>query len=109
MAWALIAATGINPYLANGLGAVSAISVSFAGNSQITFVYEGSISQAFTRFLVQSAIAFAMTSFIVFLVERNRWSDWAYALIVIGTVPPTTFVISKYWVFRLREESDREL
>lgn len=100
LALSLITYTEINPYLANALGALSALGVSFFGNSHLTFLYRGSVSRAFLKFLAQSGISFALTNIILFGVEKSGWPEWSYAAIVVAIVPPTSFLFAKLWVFR---------
>ena len=100
LAYTLMTFLALNPYFANALGAAAALGISFLGNSQITFLYRGNVSRAFVRFLVQSALSFALTNAVVFVVEQNGWPSWLYAAIVIAVVPPVSFVVAKLWVYR---------
>ena len=100
LAYTLMTVLALNPYVANAFGAGAALGISFHGNSQITFLYRGNVSRAFIRFLAQSALTFALTNVIVFIVEQNDWPGWLYAAIVIAVVPPVSFLVAKLWVYR---------
>lgn len=100
VAYALLSMGTVNPYVCNALGACSAIAFSFFGNANVTFGFKGKQSEAFRRFLAQSALNFVLTSLILLGVEASGRPYWLYVVIVVLTVPPISFAISKLWVFR---------
>lgn len=100
VAYALLSIGTVNPYVCNALGACSAIAFSFFGNANVTFEFGGKHSEAFRRFLAQSALNFVLTSLILLGVESSGRPYWLYVVIVVFTVPPISFAVSKFWVFR---------
>lgn len=100
LAWALIERAEVDGFLANACGAAAAFSVSYLGNARITFASGRSLLGGAFRYLGVTLVSLAMTSAILALVERNGLPTWAYAVIVVVTVPPTTFLLAKFWAFQ---------
>ena len=91
------------PWLANIFAFLTALGVSYLGNSVITFEVEARRAGAFARFALVSAVAFAMNQSIVWaLTGLAAWPYWAALLVVLVVVPPLTFVVSKYWALAER-------
>jgi putative flippase GtrA len=100
VAWVLIEQTAMNGFLANACGAAAAFSVSYLGNARITFASGRGLLDGATRYLVVTLFSLAMTSAILALVERAGLPTYAYALIVVLTVPPATFLLARFWAFQ---------
>ena len=101
IAWAIINLTILNPYVGNLLGACTAFAVSFFGNAGLTFRTERSLWDCAPRYACISLFSFIMTSAILAFVQHEGLPTYAYALLVLAVVPPVTFLLSKFWVFRL--------
>lgn len=99
-AWTLIEQAAMNGFLANGCGAAAAFSVSYLGNARITFASGRGLLGGAAHYLVVTLFSFAMSSAILTLVERAGLPTYAYALIVVVTVPPATFLLAKFWAFQ---------
>ena len=100
LAWALIDQAGMDGLAANACGAAAAFSVSYLGNARITFASARGLLDGARRYLVVTLVSFALSSAILALVERQGWPTWSYALIVVLTVPPATFLLAKFWAFQ---------
>ena len=74
----------------------------FAGNARLTFSYRGAISAAFVRFLALSSVSLIMTTLWMAWVVRSGLPMSLYVLVVILTVPPVTYLLSRFWVFAPR-------
>ncbi len=99
LVWLLIGQGWLNPYFANLLGTCAAFAVSFLGNAGFTFRTNRLMRDCAGRYVFVSAASFVMTSGILALVRHNGWPTYAYVLIVLGTVPPATFLLAKLWAF----------
>jgi putative flippase GtrA len=100
LAWTLIEQAAMNGFLANACGAAAAFSVSYLGNARITFASGRGLLEGATRYLAVTLFSLGMTSAILALVERAGLPTYAYALIVVLTVPPATFLLAKFWAFQ---------
>ena len=98
-AYLLRSGFGADPYFANLIGFLLAFGISFAGNARLTFSYRGAISAAFVRFLALSSVSLVMTTLWMAWVVRNGLPMSLYVLVVILTVPPVTYLLSRFWVF----------
>jgi putative flippase GtrA len=88
---------------ANIVAFVTALGVSYLGNSIFTFRVEARRADAFTRFAVMSAAAFGLNQSIVWaLTGPAHWPYWAALCVVLIVVPPATFVLAKYWALAER-------
>lgn len=99
-AWLLIENTILDPYLCNLCGACAAFAISMLGNWALTFRTNRSLLDCAQRYAVVSIVSFVITTAILLFVRYNSWPFSVYALIVLITVPPTTFVLAKLWAFR---------
>ncbi|HSF13789.1 MAG TPA: GtrA family protein [Erythrobacter sp.] len=97
VAWALIEQAAIDGFLANACGAAAAFSVSYLGNARITFASERGLWDGAVRYLVVTLVSLAMTSGILAFTQYQGLPTYAYALIVVMTVPPATFLLAKFW------------
>lgn len=102
VAWALMELSILEPYVANLTGACAAYFVSFVGNAVFTFGVRQRLPFYAVRYLAVSAASLVLTTLEVALVNRLAWPSYAYAAIVLLTVPPTTFLIAKLWAFAPR-------
>lgn len=100
LAWVLIELAAVDGFLANACGAAAAFSVSYLGNARITFTSGRSLLGGAIRYLGVTLVSLALTSAILAMVEHNGLPTWVYALIVVVTVPPTTFLLAKFWAFQ---------
>ena len=99
VAWLVYDGANWGPIMANLAGASAAFCVSFIGNFRVTFHTDRTMWNCARRYLAVSLLSFAMASLILVWVERADWPTYAYALIVIITIPPTTFLLAKLWAF----------
>ncbi|MCU0948475.1 MAG: GtrA family protein [Porphyrobacter sp.] len=99
IAWLLIEQAGLNGFIANACGAAGAFMVSYLGNARITFASERGLWDSGVRYLVVTLVSLGLSSAILMFTQANGLPTSAYALIVVLTVPPTTFVLAKFWAF----------
>lgn len=100
--WLLINTFALAPHLANLAGAGAAFSISFFGNAAFTFRTREYVRECALRYFIVSLVSLGMTSAILAFVERSGLSFYVYGLIVLVTVPPTTFLLAKLWAFKIR-------
>lgn len=100
VAWWLIAQTAMSGFVANACGAAAAFGVSYLGNARITFLSERGLWEGAARYLAVTLTSLALTSAILALTQVAGWPTYAYALIVVVTVPPATFLLAKFWAFQ---------
>lgn len=100
LAWALIEQGALNGLFANACGAAAAFWVSYLGNARITFPGARGLPGGAIRYLAVTLVSLALSSAILALAESNGLPTYAYALIVVLTVPPTTFLLAKFWAFQ---------
>jgi putative flippase GtrA len=98
----LLALRSFPPQLANVLGFLCAVSVTYCGNRFWTFRGGRTGRASIWRFAVTSLIGFACNATIVSVVSNRRdWGpDWAVAGIAFVT-PMVTFILLRLWVFRM--------
>ena len=102
VAWTLMELSPIDRYLANFAGAALAYVVSFLGNALLTFGVSERLGYYAIRYLFISACSLFLTSVELVGVQRYSLPNYAYAAIVLFTVPPATFLLAKLWVFAPR-------
>jgi putative flippase GtrA len=100
---------GAGPLLAGFLGYLSAVGLSYVGNSRLTFRRPVLHGPQFARFAAISLTGLAINLSLVFigahLLGRPLW----LALVpVVLVVPAVTFLMSKFWAFRHREPTALE-
>jgi putative flippase GtrA len=98
-AWSLMQFSPVEPYLANLVGACLGYGVSFLGNALLTFGVRQRLGFYAVRYLLVSLVSLVLTTIELALVTRLGLSNHAYALVVLLTVPPATFLVAKFWVF----------
>lgn len=99
-AWLLIESLALDPYASNHLGACAAFAISILGNYSLTFPTDRSLLNCARRYALVSLGSLAMTTAVLAFVRHNALPTEAYVLIVLATVPPTTFLLAKFWAFR---------
>lgn len=104
--WLTVAAVvtrgGWAPWLANGIGWLVALSVSFAGHYRLTFRAEQApLWQSARRFFALSALGFLINeSAYVLLLHVGGWRyDVLLACVLVG-VAVLTYWLSSRWAFR---------
>lgn len=100
LAWWLIERAAMGEFAANACGAAAAFGVSYLGNARITFLSERGLWEGAARYLAVTLTSLALTSAILAVTQMAGWPIYAYALIVVLTVPPATFVLAKFWAFQ---------
>lgn len=107
IAYALIEWTSTNAYAANGVGAFCAFWVSFLGNARMTFLYRGSVGPALLRYAMLTLVSFIITTVILYLIQSADLPLYFYILGSVIAIPPITFTLSKFWVFRSDKTTGR--
>lgn len=100
LSWTLIREASWDPYISNLLGTCVAFLISFVGNAFLTFSTNRSLWSCALRYVFVSLSSLVMTSSILAFVENIGLPIYVYVLIVLATVPPTTFFLAKLWAFR---------
>lgn len=90
------------PLPANIIGFCAAFLVSFGGHSYWTFRgHDAAWKTAIARLLIVAVISFLLNNGTLWLlVEKSPLSDSVSIIIAILVVPPLTYLMSKFWVFR---------
>lgn len=100
LAWLLIDHAALNGLAANACGAAVGFAVSYLGNARVTFATQRSLMNGAARYLLVTLASLVLSSAILVLTRRAGLPTYAYALIVVMTVPLATFVLAKFWAFR---------
>lgn len=100
---ALASAQVVHILLANMVGYLAALSVSYIGHQRFTFRVPASAHRHALRLprFIATTVTAAVASEAVLLVahELGGLPSWAALLCAVATVPCITFVGYKYWVF----------
>lgn len=99
VAWLLMEATGIDRFVANFCGAMAAFGVSLLGNARFTFATERSLLRCAGRYVFVTLASLALTSAILAVTTRMGLPTYWYVLSVLVAVPPTTFLLARFWAF----------
>ena len=99
VAWSLMELSSFDQYGANLAGAVFAYLVSFFGNALFTFGVKDRLAHYAARYLFVSIGSLFLTSVELAAVDRLGLPTYAYAVVVLLTVPPATFLFAKLWAF----------
>lgn len=92
---------GQSPLIANFIGYVCAIGVSYLCNARLTFRARALDGAQLGRFLVVSLLGLLANQAIVHgVVDLLGLPFWAGLAAVVTLVPAMTFVLSRLWVFR---------
>jgi putative flippase GtrA len=101
---ALLLANMIPLAYANPVGFILAFSVSYFGHLRLTFGIrnnETNHAVRLPRFLVVSLLGFVVGQMVLLGSTHLRmFPEWLSLLVAVATVPVTTFVVSRSWVFR---------
>ena len=100
MFWVL----SVSVWLANLLGYLAAVAISYFGHQRITFrvpAQKVSHQRQAPRFMLTS-LGGLVTSYLVLAVMTLLLSapDWLSLACVVTLVPVYTYIVNKYWVFR---------
>ena len=93
----------IEPVLANGIAFSVAVLVGYELNRRWTFAAHGAANARLWRYVAAQLIGLAWSSVIMFAVVHGaRWSPYLGLVLCLLLVPPLTFALSQFWVFRRR-------
>ena len=100
--WAVVAAAGLPPLVANVIGWVVAFAVSFGGHFAWTFAdQQAPIMQAMQRFAAVSLAGFVVNESLYALLLHGGVLGYRSALVVVLLmVAVMTYVLSRFWAFR---------
>ena len=93
----------IEPVSANALAFVIAVLVGFALNRKWTFAAHGGADARLWRYFVGALAGLAVNSAIMYVAtHRLHWSPYVGLGLALVIMPPLTFALNHYWVFRPR-------
>jgi len=93
----------IEPVTANALAFCVAVLVGYALNRRWTFAAHGGVDARLWRYVLGALAGLAVNSAIMFLATHvMRWSPYVGLALALVIVPPLTFALNQYWVFRPR-------
>lgn len=91
---------GSTALLANTLGYLVALSVSFCGNMYWVFPRQSRLLPAVIRFFAISSLAFSSTAAISFVFDWFEYPpEWSIPLVLL-TAPCLSFIGNRFWVFK---------
>ncbi|HLY80658.1 MAG TPA: GtrA family protein [Caulobacteraceae bacterium] len=91
----------LSPLPAGVAGYVMAASVSYLGNSLLTFRRPALHGPQFARFAAISLVGLTINLGLVFFGTHTiGWPLWKALIPVVLIVPAATFLLSKFWAFR---------
>lgn len=89
---------------ANPLGFLTAFGISYFGHLKLTFRVAASESRHSTRLVRFLGVALigllAGQTMLLTLSRAGMLQDWQILLISVAVIPVTTFIVSRFWVFR---------
>lgn len=93
---------GISVYVANFMGYVTAMAVSYFGHGLFTF--QVALTRAtLQRFVVASVSTFLFSEALLWALESGTTLPSRVTLsIVVVSVPIVSFLLNKFWVYRVR-------
>ena len=98
---ALIETTRIDPVAATVVAFAAAFGAGFALNRRWTFGSRAAPAAQLPRYLAAQLAGLALSAAIMHVaVHLQRWSPYAGLALSIALVPPVTFALSRWWVFR---------
>ena len=98
---ALVEATRIDPVAATVVAFTVAFAAGFALNRRWTFGSRASPVGQLPRYLAAQLAGLGLSAAIMYAaVHVQRWSPYAGLALSIALVPPVTFALSRWWVFR---------
>jgi putative flippase GtrA len=93
---------GLGPVLASFVGYAGSVGVSYLGNSRLTFRRPALHGPQFVRFATISLTGLAINLATVYLCTRALGAPlWLAMVPVVMVVPASTFLMSKFWAFRV--------
>lgn len=99
----VLAARGMDPNLAWGIGFVAAVLVGYAVHSRWSFRGHGrrdNLARTGGRFVIVSLVSFGLNSFWVWLtVQKLELPLWAPYPLVLAVTPLVVFALNRRWVF----------
>jgi len=97
----LIESTRIDPVAATVVAFAVAFAAGFVLNRRWTFGSRADPVAQLPRYLVAQLAGLALSAAIMYVaVHVQRWSPYAGLALSIVLVPPVTFALSRWWVFR---------
>jgi len=106
VAYAAIEWTSLNPFVGNGIGAFCAFWASFLGNTKMTFLYRGAMLAALFKYAALTMVSLAITSAILLITRTVGLPLYGYVMGSVIVIPPITFLLSRFWVFRADQTVD---
>ena len=98
---ALIETTRIDPVAATVVAFLVAFAAGFVLNRRWTFGSRADPAAQLPRYLAAQLTGLALSAAIMHVaVHLQRWSPYAGLALSILLVPPVTFALSRWWVFR---------
>ena len=92
----------IEPVTANAIAFGVAVLVGYALNRGWTFAYHAEHGRLW-RYVVGALIGLGCNSAIMYVaVHRMQWSPYIGLAIALVVVPPLSFALNQFWVFRPR-------
>jgi putative flippase GtrA len=99
----LIELAHIEPVSATALAFVVAVLVGFALNRAWTFAAHGGAEARLWRYAVGALAGLGVNSAIMYVATHKlHWSPYVGLALALCVVPPLTFALNQYWVFRPR-------
>ena len=93
--------TPIDPVAATAIAICIAFAMGFALNRRWTFRSRGRPAAQLPRYLAAQLAGLALNAAIMaFAVDVRQWSPYAGLALGLLLVPPVTFALSRWWVFR---------
>jgi len=93
----------VEPVLANAIAFSVAVLVGYSLNRRWTFAAHDATHARLWRYVVVQLLGLAWNSVIMFAVVHGaHWSPYLGLALTLVLVPPLTFALSQYWVFRHR-------
>ena len=91
----------LDPQMANFVGFLTAVLVSYFGHAGYTFQSGPGSSKQFLRFALVAAAGYAASSLTVALVTQYLGLPFALAMaLVVAVVPVASFLAMRFWVFQ---------
>jgi putative flippase GtrA len=94
----------LTPALANMAGFISAFPVSYFGHSSLSFAQQDtSHQQSLPRFLLVAITGFcANQSLLIFCLNHTNLPFWFVLGLVMVIIAISTYVLSRYWAFKVK-------
>jgi len=92
---------GLDIYYANLAGYLSSVAISYFGHALVTFRSSQSHHVQIPKFLTISLLTYGLTNLIVYVVvDLFGYSFLHASLAVACAIPPVTWILGRFWVFR---------